>query len=488
MTTEDRKNVLDSSRNLFSSIKPLYYISNLMGLAPFTITTTGNTVTIRCIRTVYMAAFSFLLFIIIAMSIAVHAMLWSILSLCMFMSLLLAILHQHKMVDMLHNVFRLDAVLISNNKTLYQLQYKICIITMSVVLVILTTLVLMHCFWLVEQFQNKYLLFVIPGYVVYLINNTIVIQYVFIVVYIFHRFKIINYFLLSKCFKQGFINLNQVAISENIHKSYSNGEIYILSDYSMKNHTKKSKEIKEKELYGDCKNGTFTKYDRESKQDKTVISTSEEKRSNMKNYTKESNQIKISDVCNAKNNKNSILLHRENTKWNNFHNIQQGKVLRTLRRYHDTLHDIAEAVNAIYGFQIFLEMISTFIDIVIELYYAITCGLKDEDGNMSSANFHGVFICLGWVVVFIVKLISITMTCHVACSEANRTVVILQKMLLCDELDVATVNEISEFVQQINNRKLNFTACGLFSLKLSTLCAFVGTATTYLIILLQSSR
>lgn len=159
--------------------------------------------------------------------------------------------------------------------------------------------------------------------------------------------------------------------------------------------------------------------------------------------------------------------------------------IRKLREFHDSLHDVASDINVIYGFQILVDIVNTFIDIVTTLYISIVCA-KEEAQSSNTIAYHGIIVNASWMLLFFLKLIGITLSCHFTSSEANGTANILLKKLLTEELRPGTEREIQSFLQQVTNNKLYFSACGFFHISLSTLCAMISSVATYLVILLQS--
>jgi hypothetical protein len=79
----------------------------------------------------------------------------------------------------------------------------------------------------------------------------------------------------------------------------------------------------------------------------------------------------------------------------------------------------------------------------------------------------------------------ITASCSATCGEANRSVTLLQKLLLLPELHSATAAEIKFFLQQTRDRKPKFTAWDVFTINYSLVGSTVGAIVTYLVILVQ---
>jgi len=90
-----------------------------------------------------------------------------------------------------------------------------------------------------------------------------------------------------------------------------------------------------------------------------------------------------------------------------------------------------------------------------------------------------------WALSQFLQLFWMAATCSAACGEANRSVTLLQKLLLLPELHPATASEIQLFLHQVRDRKPKFTAWDLFTINYSLLVSTVGAIATYLVILVQ---
>ncbi|PNF27527.1 hypothetical protein B7P43_G02893 [Cryptotermes secundus] len=179
---------------------------------------------------------------------------------------------------------------------------------------------------------------------------------------------------------------------------------------------------------------------------------------------------------------NDIQNHTNNSSQN--YCLHKGTLrFRALRVIHDVLCDISTSVNSMYGLQIFLCMLSAFIETATNISYTATASNID---NLTREQFISTVACpMLWALVQFLPLFWITGSCNAASSEADRSGIILQKLLLLPELHPATVTEIQLFLQQVTNRKLRFTAWDLFTINYSILGSTVGAVTTLLVILVQ---
>jgi hypothetical protein len=158
-------------------------------------------------------------------------------------------------------------------------------------------------------------------------------------------------------------------------------------------------------------------------------------------------------------------------------------LLRALRIILDVLCDISSSVNSMYGLQIMLCIVSAFIEMTTNLNYAII-ELKEIEITIVRL-YVRVGIQIIWSVMEFLKLIWITAACSAAFGEANRSVTLLQKVLLQPELASATEAEFHLFLQQIRDRTPKFTAWEVFTINYSLLGSIVVSIVSYLVILVQ---
>jgi hypothetical protein len=151
-----------------------------------------------------------------------------------------------------------------------------------------------------------------------------------------------------------------------------------------------------------------------------------------------------------------------------------------LRVIQDVLCDMCESVNSMYGLQILLCMVSAFVEITANISYSIV--LINDKNDTYVQIIHKVVSNLWWALTHFLLLFCITGSCNAASREADRSAVLLQKLLLTD-LHPATAAEVQIFLQQVINRKVRFTAWDFFTINYTVLGSIVGAITTLLVIL-----
>jgi hypothetical protein len=161
--------------------------------------------------------------------------------------------------------------------------------------------------------------------------------------------------------------------------------------------------------------------------------------------------------------------------------------LYKLRCANDILNDAVAAVSSAYGLQILLSMTMSFLSVTTCLYFGIgfATKLREEEEDIEGKHQSALVFSLIWAAVGIFRIFTITSTCNAVSGEASRTSVLLQKLLLEPSLYPDTATEIQLFLQQIRIRPVKFTAWDFFTIGHSTTCSFTGAIVTYLVILLQ---
>jgi len=181
---------------------------------------------------------------------------------------------------------------------------------------------------------------------------------------------------------------------------------------------------------------------------------------------------------------NNIIM-QDSTNISNQNSLLQKEKLRfrALRIIWDLLCDISSSVNSMYGLQILLCIVSAFIETTTNLSYSIT-SLKENVFTKEKLYFKVVTPII-WALVQFLLLFWIAASCSANSGQANRSVTLLEKLLLLPELHPATAAEIQLFLLQVRDQKPNFTAWDVFTINYSLLGSTVGTIATYLVILVQ---
>jgi hypothetical protein len=188
-------------------------------------------------------------------------------------------------------------------------------------------------------------------------------------------------------------------------------------------------------------------------------------------------------ALNSRHYSNIIMQGSTNISTQNSWLHQEKLRFRALRIIWDELCDISSSVNSMYGLQILLCILSAFTETTTGLSYSIICLKLNVFGN---EELYIKVVCpIIWAIPQFLLLFWIAAACSAACGEANRSVTLLQKLLLLPELHPATAPEIQLFLHQLRDQKPKFTAWDVFTINYGLLGSTVGAITTFLVILVQ---
>jgi hypothetical protein len=156
-----------------------------------------------------------------------------------------------------------------------------------------------------------------------------------------------------------------------------------------------------------------------------------------------------------------------------------------LKEGHMHLYDISGLLNSAYGFQILLCFPFLFVEGVLGYNFGIDLILKALGGKDGIATDIQDCNALCLALLSSSVLTFLTVSCHLASEEANRTQQLVHKLLLKPGLSRDLVEQLQLFSSQVSNLRVEFTTCGFFTVNTSLLCSIGGVVCTYLIILHQ---
>ena len=158
-----------------------------------------------------------------------------------------------------------------------------------------------------------------------------------------------------------------------------------------------------------------------------------------------------------------------------------------LRVAHASLCDISSLIINMNGFQAVIYFIIIFTESTSNLYYSIFHIAKGNNSTISKT-INMLIMAPIWSLYHFVVMLLLTWSCNLASDEANRTGVLLHRLLLIPELQPDIVTEIQLFLQQVSYNKVKFTAWDIFTIDLKILGSIVGGVTTLLVIFVQFNK
>ena len=423
--------------NFLSSIRPLYYVSRVLGLAPFSFTSnfTVKEVGPFCLLYSVVILITVLSCSIICVvqrakqsglvvAVVVNEFLVKVLGgLTAFSSILISItLNSVKSRNIVSKVIKIDKELLIDSSTMYT---KTIIFTLIQVILVYTYANVLFTYdtlvW-TRAVKKVSVWYCITGYPHRFVNLETVVEFSDLVLLLISRLKSLN------------SRLSLILRGSN--ETYTNAFLF----------------------------------------------TTASRHSIPKSFVKD-NSIRVSEI-----NRDKLVPIIDSPQSVNHHRklrceISQQRNIHSARELYEDLCDISVLINSMYGFQILLELGVITVELTLSSYLILATILGILSVEVDTT---GRFICVmvAWLLLYAFKLISITAPCQSATSEVENTVMLVQKLLLAG-FDQNTMAELQLFSQQLLHRKINFTAFGVLKLDYSLLLTIIGGSITYAVIVLQ---
>ena len=156
----------------------------------------------------------------------------------------------------------------------------------------------------------------------------------------------------------------------------------------------------------------------------------------------------------------------------------EAEVLLKLRSIYYHLYECGKIMNFVYGLPVLIQIFRSATGLISGLYDIgiFFDGLTEIDYILS------VII---WTSVLLGPIISLTVICDMTASKTKDIAHKLQALLLKDTVRSDVTEQLKLFCQQMSNDRIVFTAAGLFDVDLSFLCTFLTSVTTYIVVLIQ---
>ena len=431
-----------------ASILPLYYVSKVMGLAPFSYSNKVSVHTKQKKSTKGLLSPNVLwsiFVLLIHLTGFIVNMLWSILyeyrkfSLSdivpdlltfltlystSFVSVIGAVFNRRKMENLMMNLTAIDQILLHENcNRVYRKTRRILLLELSLIFTLLSGFYFYNIYKRVEGITAIILSFF---FLAHISNGIMVIQYINIMQLLRHRFRNLNQQLAKCCDSKPRISYHNLI---QIRRGKNRLNIRTTQTASTANNL-------------------------------TDIPTTQ-------NYILPDISVPMSDA-----------------------EPDEVSRIHTLRQTYSDLYDITGSINGLYGYHITLELACDFFSFVYNLYIVLDDLLNVNNTGEGNPGGEGstmlmVVPDLCWLIVIVFRILSITASCFAAGEEARRTESVVHKLLLRQTLLRDTSKELKLFSKQLQGNKVEFSAGGFFPVNLSLAYSMVGAATTYIIILFQ---
>jgi hypothetical protein len=147
--------------------------------------------------------------------------------------------------------------------------------------------------------------------------------------------------------------------------------------------------------------------------------------------------------------------------------------INSLRKIYSELYDISCLINNTYGVPILVTMCWWLTGILCSLFEVLI-----------DFNVWGVANTV-YAITCSLLFFNVTLLCHTATNEARCSRILVQKLLIEGKFRTECVNLLKMLSVQLQVMKIEYTACGLFTLNLRLFVSVVSVIASYIIIMVQ---
>jgi hypothetical protein len=159
-----------------------------------------------------------------------------------------------------------------------------------------------------------------------------------------------------------------------------------------------------------------------------------------------------------------------------------------LRMIYLKIYDSVTLINSYFAFPILLGTVSMAITCVTALYYAFYALDFDSDFSVNRLPMYMTSSYLIWYCILHLSVFAwMIVCCHKTTQEANKGIYFIHRISLDRDIHYSVITELEKLLSQLINMKVQFTACGLFTLNPTFLCTIFSGILTYILIMVQLS-
>jgi len=179
-----------------------------------------------------------------------------------------------------------------------------------------------------------------------------------------------------------------------------------------------------------------------------------------------------------------ILLHAA-FKLNFNNSIYIINSIHDLRLIYSQLHDTLRHVHRRYGMPILLYTIST-LTYCVPMFYLEIVQLQNIFYNYGdSKSYLDGALVLGLYTAHLVFFLWLITCCHITSKEANEILIDIHKLLVYPHTGHRVCSELHSFCSLLRDVRVTFNICGFFTFNLQFLCWSLSIVFTYVLVLVQ---
>ncbi|XP_061728316.1 uncharacterized protein LOC133533367 [Cydia pomonella] len=161
--------------------------------------------------------------------------------------------------------------------------------------------------------------------------------------------------------------------------------------------------------------------------------------------------------------------------------IRQDKMetkLHELSQVYDVIGETSRLINNLYNFQIFMSLISTFINVLLSIWVLLYSFQKEMI-------IVDLILSIGWSGIKLFYLLVLSLVCDGLLSVRGQTKVLVNELVMDYDLQPNARAQAKAFTQLIEARPLTIHVYDMFTVDITLMLKFISVSTTYLIIIIQ---
>ncbi|KAJ9593562.1 hypothetical protein L9F63_014902, partial [Diploptera punctata] len=158
---------------------------------------------------------------------------------------------------------------------------------------------------------------------------------------------------------------------------------------------------------------------------------------------------------------------------------------RKLLIVYKDLEEITKLINSYFAYQLVLETVSLFIQLVSTLYNTINIISSIKSDTKWQVQFWLILCLILWITFYLTNLLTICVSGHLCKREAHAIFITVHKLLLNRFMKKEILKDLQDFVIFCSYNKLVVSANGIFHVDMTHFRKVIEVVIVYLAILLQ---
>ena len=159
-----------------------------------------------------------------------------------------------------------------------------------------------------------------------------------------------------------------------------------------------------------------------------------------------------------------------------------------LRKIYNKLYEMCCLINSMYGYLLLQEFTSYTVCTIVDGYNLICFLVALYKSQAPMIPPEGYPALILWNLSNLIRPFLLCLSCQRLNNEFKTTLKSIQTLALRPDVRTGMSDQLRQFSSQVQNCKLGFSACGFFDINLSLSCAIVLTATTQITVLVMLGR